>query len=149
MKHKKKIVTLISLLTAISLLIVGCAGEKQENDGTAEAFTPTGEISAESVAIDLTTDDGGYYGFMSDVEVSFGDSGEIQYIIVDDPTLLYFQVSDRYPGGAYIMNVEEADAIKSAITAVIEATDNAEISDKLKEALEILDYSGPIEGAST
>lgn len=147
---KHSIIKAIAFISVITLLS-SCAPIR-EKDGTVEAAVPTGEIAAQNVCVDVSTDDNGYYALMSNATINFGDDGLISYIILDDPTLLAFKVSDNYPGGVYPLDGTEADTIISAMEAAInslEAAGQTETANRLRAALEILQNSGPIEGAST
>lgn len=100
---RKLIAGLITLAMAATL--AGCG--QQPEEGTVEAFVPTGEISAESVSLDMTLNEDGYYSMFADVTVDFGDDGLIQAVEVDNTALLAFKVSSYYPGGVYLYAGED------------------------------------------
>ncbi|MCC8076851.1 MAG: hypothetical protein LIO60_00630 [Oscillospiraceae bacterium] len=137
----KKILAFM-LCAALALMCAGCAGE---NEGEAVAVVPTGEIAAESVVVNVETDNNGYYEFWADATVYFNDDGVIEWINLEDPVLLAFQVSDDYEGGVYIYSAAEMDEILVALTEALELGE----TDLLQSVIDSLSTGGPIEGAST
>ena len=105
---RKLIAGLITLAMAATL--AGCG--QQPEEGTVEAFVPTGEISAESVSLDMTLNEDGYYSMFADVTVDFGDDGLIQAVEVDNTALLAFKVSSYYPGGVYLYAGEDMQGLQ-------------------------------------
>lgn len=142
---KKILAFIITTLLAVSLS--GCAGQG-ETDGTAEAFVPTGELSAQNVIIDIANDDNGHYELLADVTVSFDDDdGMITWIAAEDAVVLAFQVSDYYEGGVYLYSGAEMDELLNALKAIAENTGVS--AEELQSIIERLENGGPIEGAST
>uniref|UniRef100_A0AAU8AXS5 Uncharacterized protein n=1 Tax=Dulem virus 37 TaxID=3145755 RepID=A0AAU8AXS5_9CAUD len=142
---KKILAFIITMLLAI--LFSGCVSQS-EADGTAEAFVPTGELSAQNVIIDIANDNNGYYELMADVTVSFDDDGMITWVAAEDAVVLAFQVSDYYEGGVYVYSGTEMDELLSALKAIAENADSNDAED-LQDIIERLENGGPIEGAST
>ncbi|MCD8015149.1 MAG: hypothetical protein LUG99_18640 [Lachnospiraceae bacterium] len=137
----KKILAFM-LCTAMALSLTGCAGE---SDGEAEALVFTGEIAAESVVVDVATDNNGYYEFWADATAYFNDDGVLEWLNLENTTLLAFQVSDDYEGGVYIYSAAEMDEILTALTEALESGE----TDSLQSVIDSLSTGGPIEGAST
>ncbi|MCD7958389.1 MAG: hypothetical protein LUF89_02400 [Ruminococcus sp.] len=137
----KKILAFM-LCATLALMCTGCASE---NEGEAVAVIPTGEIAAESVVVDVETDSNGYYEFWADATVYFNDDGVIEWINLESPTLLAFQVSDDYEGRVYIYSAAEMDEILAVLTEALESGE----TDSLQSVIDSLGTGGPIEGAST
>ena len=142
---KKLIAGLITLAMAATL--AGC-GQRPE-EGTVEAFVPTGEISAESVCLDMTLNEDGYYSMFADVTVDFGDDGPIQAVEVDNTALLAFKVSSYYPGGIYLYAGEDMQELIARLKDAADAAGDSEAKDLIESVIEELEMGGPIEGAST
>lgn len=143
----KKRVFAAVLSLAMVFTVAGCS--KQPEEGTVEAFVPTGEISAETVCVDVTANEDGYYSLFADVTVDFGDDGQIQTVSIEDTTLLAFQVSSRYPGGAYIYTGEDMKQLIERLESAVSTADDSETKDLIESVIEELEMGGPIEGAST
>lgn len=143
---KKTMLFILSFVLCVSL--VACTS-KETSDGTAEAFAPTGEFSADNACVDISIDNDGYYSLMSNVTVHFGDDGEILYIDLNSPTLLAFKVSDRYKGGVYLYSGEAMDDILFKLKTVLNSLNDTENTGLLESVISELEYGGPIEGAST
>ena len=114
-----------------------------------EAFVPTGELSAETVCVDVTANEDGYYSLFADVTVDFGDDGQIQTVSIEDTTLLAFQVSSCYPGGAYIYTGKDMRQLIERLESAASAAGDGETKDLIQSVIEELKTGGPIEGAST
>lgn len=142
---RKLIAGLITLAMAATL--TGCG--QQPEEGTVEAFVPTGEISAESVSLDMTLNEDGYYSMFADVTVDFGDDGLIQAVEVDNTALLAFKVSSYYPGGVYLYAGEDMQELIARLKDAAGAAGDSEAKDLIESVIEELEMGGPIEGAST
>lgn len=141
----RKILAII-IMAVIALQTASCTREQE--DGTAEAAIPAGEISAERVNAGLSTDNGGYYDLFVDITVGFGEDGEIEYAFLSDPVLLAFKVSEDWPGGVYIYSGEEMSGMLETMRSIAAEAD-AETRERILNILEQLQNGGPIEGAST
>lgn len=139
---------ILAIFMAAAIMLQGAGCTQKEEDGTAEAIIPAGEISAERVNAGLSTDNGGYYDLFVDITVGFGENGEIEYAYLSNPVLLAFKVSEDWPGGVYIYSGEEMCGILESLRRVAEEAD-AETREQLLSILEQLENGGPIEGAST
>ena len=142
---RKLIAGLITLAMAATL----AGGGQQPEEGTVEAFVPTGEISAESVSLDMTLNEDGYYSMFADVTVDFGDDGLIQAVEVDNTALLAFKVSSYYPGGVYLYAGEDMQELIARLKDAAGAAGDSEAKDLIESVIEELEMGGPIEGAST
>lgn len=143
----KKRVFAAALSLAMVFTVAGCS--QQPEEGTVEAFVPTGELSAETVCVDVTANEDGYYSLFADVTVDFGDDGQIQTVSIEDTTLLAFQVSSCYPGGAYIYTGEDMRQLIERLESAASAAGDGETKDLIQSVIEELKTGGPIEGAST
>ena len=143
----KKQVFAAALSLAMVFALAGCS--QQPEEGTVEAFVPTGEISAETVCVDVTANEDGYYSLFADVTVDFGDDGQIQTVSIEDTTLLAFKVSSRCPGGAYIYTGEDMQRLIEQLGSAATRAGDGETKDLIQSVIEELETGGPIEGAST
>lgn len=143
---KKRVFAAVLSLVMVCA-VAGCS--QQPEEGTVEAFVPTGELSAETVCVDVTANEDGYYSLFADVTVDFGDDGQIQTVSIEDTTLLAFQVSSSYPGGAYIYTGEDMRQLIERLESVASAAGDGETKDLIQSVVEELKTGGPIEGAST
>ncbi|MGN0179001.1 MAG: hypothetical protein ACI4DY_06115 [Monoglobaceae bacterium] len=88
---------------------------------------------------------------MSDVEIHYGKN-DINYIYIDDPSLLAFSVSSEYNGGVWILDLDEGEKMLNELAEVNEAlktSENSELSEKIESAIQLLENAGPFTQAST
>lgn len=129
---KKKIS--IILLLFLVLCLFGCkqvkapiAASKPENV-TEDAKTVTEEYNY--VCVDISGDEG-YYAFMADTtKVEYYDD-KVVSIYVQEPTLLAYQVAEKYADGVGIIDGTKVLQIKQKISEHL----NSQKDDKTKELL--------------
>lgn len=152
----KKIFGLILSIIFI-LSLVACAGVSTVN---APSENPTQSIEPTSTSEDsdipnmcvfIDDGDGGCYSLMSKGEVIHDKEYNSYEIILDNPVLLAFKISEsRYPGGIGTMSGEEVNAMISSIETFL--TEN-EVDENTKTFIESLLQQikdiPVIEGAST
>lgn len=108
-------------------------------------------VAVEHAYIDIGVNEDGYYGLMGPLEITYYD-GEVYSVYIDDPTLLYFNVSSEWGDGVYIFRMPEGDAIIDDLTAVAEelkAAGHSDLGAKVDAIIDSFTNAGPIEGAST
>lgn len=152
---KKIFVFIISIILVLSL--VACAGVSTVN---APSENPTQSIEPTSTAEDsdvpnmcvfIDDGDGGCYSLMSKGEVIHDKEYNSYEIILDNPVLLAFKISEsRYPGGIGTMSGEEINAMISSIETFLSENEVDENTKTFIESLlqQIKDIP-VIEGAST
>lgn len=105
----------------------------------------------ENICVDVGTDGDGYYALMSNVEIHY-DENDISYFYIDDPTLLAFRVSSEYNGGVWVLDLDEGEKVLNdlrEVNEILKKSGNTELSEKLQNSIDILEYSGPFTQAST
>lgn len=105
----------------------------------------------ESLCIDVEINGDGYYALMSDAEIHYGEN-EIDYIYLNDPILLAFNVSSEYNGGVWVLDLDEGEKILSELAEVneaLKANENGKLSERVEYAIQLLENSGPFTYAST
>lgn len=66
----------------------------------------------------------------------------IGYIIIDNPTLLSFKVSDKYDGGVYLISGAKYDQIIQSLLDAKDNTDDEMVSNYIDYVLNILQTKG-------
>lgn len=106
----------------------------------------------ESLHVDMKLHNDGYYAFMSDVEVHYGADHAIEYLSINNPSLLSFNVSSQFNGGVWILDLNEGEKILNElkdVNDVLKETGNHELSQKIESIILLLENSGPFTQAST
>lgn len=111
------------LLVVVLLMSVSGCGKARTTD---ERY--------ESVVVDISSKDGGFYTTYADVEVNYYD-GSVASVVVKDPTLLAFQVPDSYDGGATVLSGAEVNQLLTYIN-----NGDTQAAKELLENLCIVDY---------
>lgn len=145
---------ILALILTLALVMTGCSSpkpvQKSDSSDTVEtSFEQT--IYGEAAIINIAANGDGYYCLMSDISVNLYD-GEPIGVVIDEPSLLSFQVSTAFDGGVYLFKLNEGDAAIECLTSVMEELEvkgETELADEIKEVLELFNCSGPIIGAST
>lgn len=90
---------IIGLWLVLMLALTACGKTEMPSD-----------VNTEQVCVGIKVGESGYYSTMADVELHYYN-GKLTDIKVIDPTLLAFQVSEKWDGGAYIYSYEEISEI--------------------------------------
>ena len=152
---KKILGLLLSIILALSL--VACAGVTTVNapsENPTQSIEPTNTTNDSeypNMTIFIDDGDGGCYSLWSNGEVIYNEEYDNYDIVIDNPTLLAFKISEsRYPGGIGIMSGEEVNVMISSIKTFL--TEN-EVDENTKTFIENLLQQikdiPVIEGAST
>ena len=117
---KKILGLLLSIILALSL--VACTGVPTVNapsENPTQSIEPTSATNDSeypNMTIFIDDGEGGCYNLWSNGEVIYNEEYDNYDIVIDNPTLLAFKISDsRYPGGIGLMNGEEVNAMVSSI----------------------------------
>lgn len=94
----KRIIAILMALV-LAVLLAACGGESEQ---------PDKDIVEEykSIVVDISDADNGFFNTMADVELHYY-AGELSYILVKEPTLLAFKVSDEWVGGMCVYSGEQ------------------------------------------
>lgn len=92
----RKIIAFIAAL--LMVLPLSACGTSAADDHT-ETY--------DSVCVDVSAHEDGFYSLMSNVEIHYYDGG-MGYISINDPTLLAFQVSSMDKGGVWMLDLDDA-----------------------------------------
>ena len=106
----------------------------------------------ESLHVDMKLHNDGYYAFMSDVEIHYGVDHAIEYLSINNPSLLSFNVSSQFNGGVWILDLNAGEKILNELTdvnVVLKETGNHELFQKIESLILLLENSGPYTQAST
>lgn len=152
---KKILGLLLSIILTLSL--VACAGVPTVNapsENPTQSIEPTNTTNDSeypNMTIFIDDGEGGCYSLWSNGEVIYNEEYDNYDIVIDNPTLLAFKISEsRYPGGIGIMSGEEVNAMISSIETFL--TEN-EVDENTKAFIESLlqqiNDIPVIEGAST
>lgn len=146
---KKMIAILVCLCLCVS--ITGCVYRNAPSEITTNTDIPeTSEQSTEKedeyyerICVDISTKGDGFYSTFSDVEIHYYED-DISYILIDNPTLLAFKVSDQYEGGVCLIDGVE---VEQMIQNLIDAKDalggsDTEVVSYIDIVLEILQSKG-------
>lgn len=152
---KKILGLLLSIILTLSL--VACAGVPTVNapsENPTQSIEPTNTTNDSeypNMTIFIDDGEGGCYSLWSNGEVIYNEEYDNYDIVIDNPTLLAFKISEsRYPGGIGLMNGEEVNEMVSSIETFL--TEN-EVDENTKTFIENLLQQikdiPVIEGAST
>lgn len=141
-------VTAMILAVLMTATLAGC-GQQQEEEGSVEAFVPTGEIAAEGVTVDVEVNGDGHYTYLADVAVDFGEDGLIQAVTVENTALLAFSVSSLYEGGVYLYSGTEMQEVIAQLESAADAAEDEAAKELIEGVIEALANGGPIVGEST
>lgn len=152
----KKVIFVISLLL-LTLPIVVYASE-DENTNELELRNDNIEIipkvetkNYENMCVDIKINEDGFYSLMSNVQVHYVN-GEIDYLSLDEPTLLSFVISSQYNHALWLLDKNEGEKIINNLTELkneLEKQGDDEQAIKIKNIIEYFKNIGPITGAST
>lgn len=152
---RKILAFIISIILVLSL--VACTGVPTVNapsENPTQSIEPTSATNDSeypNMTIFIDDGDGGCYSLWSNGEVIYNEEYDNYDIVIDNPTLLAFKISEsRYPGGIGTMSGEEVNAMISSIETFL--TEN-EVDENTKAFIENLLQQikdiPVIEGAST
>lgn len=145
---KKVIAILICICLCISF--AGCANRSTLSESveiadvpeTSEQVTEKEDEYYEQVCVDIATEGNGCYSTFSDVTIAYYED-KVSYILIENPTLLAFQVSDRYEGSVCLIDgVELEQMIQSLIDAKNALSETDVASAYIDIVLEILQSKG-------
>ena len=154
MKRILSLMVIFALLLAFSACSTPTEGvytSDTEIPPTATQDAQEEVVAVEHAYIDIGVNEDGYYGLMGSLEIRYY-GGEVESVYIDDPTLLYFNVSSEWGDGVYIFRMPEGDAIIDDLTAVAEelkAAGHSDLGAKVDAIIDSFTNAGPIEGAST
>lgn len=144
---------ILSITLAIFLVfsLASCAGESKTATEVEETHGERTETH-ENMCVDIGVNEDGYYALMSDVEIHYGESGNPEWVYIDDPVLLAFCVSSEMDGGVYILDLTEGEKVITELTEIAIVLEDAgldEYAQRIYSVLEIISNSGPFTQAST
>ena len=150
---RKILAFIISIILVLSL--VACTGVPTVNapsENPTQSIEPTtNDSECPNMTIFIDDGDGGCYSLWSNGEVIYNEEYDNYDIVIDNPTLLAFKISEsRYPGGIGTMSGEEVNAMISSIETFLAENEVDENTKTFIESLlqQIKDIP-VIEGAST
>lgn len=123
MKKKYLIMLVIILILLASLLPIGANMLFSEDLKQSETY------DNKSIALQVNED--GYYSMLGEVTLNYSSEHGLDYITIQDPTLLSFSVSSEYNGGVWILDLKEGEQILhdlDYIESQLETSDNQELS---------------------
>ena len=136
----KKYIFLTILLLFTLPLVIHADEDKNINDlqlkKPIEIVSKDETKSYENMNIDVQVNKDGYYSLMSNTEIHYSD-GEIDYISLDEPILLSFQLSSQRNGGIWLLDKNE-----------LKKQGNNDQLTKIENIIEYLTSTGPITDAS-
>ncbi len=136
----RKIIVLLAVL--LMILPLNASGTSVDDDHMK---------TYDSVCVDVSAHKDGFYSLVSDVEIHYYDGG-IEYISINDPTLLAFQVSSMHKGGVWMLDLNEGQTIVEELTDMSETLKEqgeSELAGKIDNLIEIMSQNGPFTNAST
>jgi len=138
----KRVIALF-MAVVLTVLLAACGGEspKPNEDYTEEV---------KSVVVDISDADNGYFDTVADVELHY-HNGELSYILVNEPTMLAFEVSDEWVGGMCVYSGEQISEVLQMLVE-IEARhmeDGDTMLDTLEQIIEKLEACLLLTQAST
>ena len=145
----RKIIALIAAFFMI-LPLSACGTSAMETKNTG-AYEDDHTETYDSVCVDVSAHEDGFYSLISNVEIHYYDGG-IGYISINDPTLLAFQVPSMYKGGVWMLDLDEGQTIMDELTNVsktLKEQGDSELAGKIENLIEIMSRSGPFTNAST
>ena len=150
---KKRVLT-IFVLSLMMLFCTSCGTQNKTELPAAEKESVSGDekiATYDNVGVNVGVNEDGFYNLMSEMEIHYYDD-HISYITVNDPKLLAFQVSSKYKGGVWVMNLEDGQKTINELTAASEAlrrAGNDELATAIETAVQRIVDSGPFTQAST
>ena len=141
------------LLLAMLLIALSACGRAATASVTETASAQKGEKTDhfEKVCVDIAVNDDGYYATYTDMDIHYAD-GEISWVLIDQPTLLAYEVSSAWDGGICLLSGKESKEMSSALKKAKKLAKNNGDKELLKElegALSVLEESGPYKQQST
>lgn len=112
---KKIIAVLICLCLCASFS--GCSSKNTPSDAETENKE---DDYYENICVDITTEGDGFYSTFADVTVVYHGNG-VSYIVVENPTVLAFKVSDKYDGGVCLIDGAEIEQMIHSLTAAMDS----------------------------
>lgn len=151
----KKYIFLTILLLFTLPLVVHADEDKNINDlqlkKPIEIVSKDETKSYENMNIDVQVNKDGYYSLMSNTEIHYSDE-EIDYISLDEPILLSFQLSSQRNGGIWLLDKNEGEQMIKDLTEIkdeLKKQGNNDQLTKIENIIEYLTSTGPITDAST
>lgn len=139
---------LLMLLMAavLCLSLTACAEPMEEQP--AQEVTEDEDVTCEAVCVGVEVGEQGYYSLLADVELHYYD-GEVSAVYVIDPTLLAFSVSERWAGGVCLMSGEDMAELMTLLHEMLQTYRSEALQEDILKAIEMLENSPAITGAST
>lgn len=103
------------------------------------------------ICVDIGINEDGYYALMGDIEINYSKDA-VDYIYVEDPAVLTFNVSSEYKGGVWVMDLDEGQKAIDELTEIVEilkASGNSELTSRIETVIETISNSGPFTQAIT
>lgn len=141
----KKSILFTGIAAIICMVLMAIVAVLSFNFGIRQAS------SSENVNIVLSTNDDGYYNIVGDVAIEYAGD-RIHSISISDPTLHAFQVSSRYNGGIWLLDMDEGQGVIDELTSLAEDLRSygyTESADLIDSVIETLSGAGPLTGSST
>ena len=141
----KKLILFVVTVLCVAML----GGCKQNLVNPEDTVTEYNSEVCENVVIDVLDDDGGCYVLMSNVEIVRSE-GMIVGFTINDPTVLAFQVPDRYPEGVGTIDGRDVEyIIEKLMTVLSEENLSDDTVAALEEVLGKMKDIAVLTGAST
>lgn len=144
----------IAVLLSALLFCSACGIQNGTTLPAAEKETSSGKekiATYDNVGVNIAANEDGFYNLMSDIEVHYYDD-HISYITVNQSRLLAFQVSSKYKGGVWVMNLDDGQKTINELTLVAESlrkAGNYELASSVEASVKRLTNAGPYTKAST
>ena len=156
------VVVILLLLPFLIMIFSGCSANEQPVADTVPqeiipVETTAGEtydietVYSECAIVNIAVGEDGAYCLMAEISVDMFD-GEPIGVVICDPTLLAFQVSERFDNGIYVFSMNEGNEIVERIGKIRDKmadAGNAELAGELQEILDSFGLAGPYCGEST
>ena len=105
-------------------------------------------IVYEDTCVDIQVHGDGYYSLIDDVNVHFTDN-QIDYLWLDEPTLLSFVVSSKYDQGVWIIDKSQGEKLIYQLSEIKEELSNDEDKKMVNQMIQYLKEQGPVTQMST